>query len=199
MVQVKLNRTLTKERLLREGRWRDFLTLKGNYQSGGLGARDAYVKALESFPPVVYEVGGVAVGAVVPSVIRRGDIYGPRVSEREAIKWVFEHVEVDMSLIDPSGVPGAGAWGLLAWVQSSASNRATFYGTMWPKILPSRGDLDRQSRQSDDGRSVLELIGRIEESIGKELSDGSERKESRSGSGGEGEGEESGDDEVGVT
>ena len=79
---------------------------------------------------------------------------------RLAIHWVFEHIEGKH--VKETDAPTPGAWGLLKACRDDDQFRRTFYAQIWPKILPTRSDMDRMEGFEDDGRQVLKVIGRLE-------------------------------------
>ncbi len=80
--------------------------------------------------------------------------------EHVAIRWVAEHLECDPTAVKPEEAPSARAWGLYRWATRSPTNRNRFWESHYTKILESQKTIDTQSRMSDDGSSVLDLIER---------------------------------------
>ena len=77
---------------------------------------------------------------------------------RMAIHWVFEHIEGKKA--KEVDAPTPGAWGLLKMCRDDDQFRRVFYAQIWPKILPTRSDMDRMEGFEDDGRQVLKVIDR---------------------------------------
>lgn len=82
---------------------------------------------------------------------------------REILRWVYEHLgdtEAQLAKLKP---PSPGALAHLLELRASPDLKRDFYNTVYPKLLPSRSELNRAERMNDDGRTTLELIGRVAE------------------------------------
>ena len=107
---------------------------------------------------------------VVDSTAKSGDPYKRLIlaapegncSEREAAQFVFEYAACEPAEIPDSAVPSTGAVGLLKWLKSSPANCTAFYATIWPKLMPTKSQLDAEARYSDDGVRSLELLSQLE-------------------------------------
>jgi len=83
----------------------------------------------------------------------------PKASERVIVQFVFDHMDVD---VKPEDAPSAGAWGLLMAVRNDPTLKMDFYKTIWPRLLPSRSQIETGDKFTDDGRETLEIIGKVE-------------------------------------
>lgn len=78
---------------------------------------------------------------------------------REICEWVAGNIaNID---VQPESSPCPDAWALLHWVRnpSCPENERHFWTQIWPKILPSRAELNNQDRFRDDGKELDEFIG----------------------------------------
>ena len=73
------------------------------------------------------------------------------------VAWVFRHMDIPWSEIDSSTVPDPGSVSLLKWAKR---NPGAFFSSYHTKYLPSRPEIDRESRTR--GANVdLDAIDRI--------------------------------------
>lgn len=77
----------------------------------------------------------------------------------QSVAWVFDNLA--LRDLQPSDAPSPGAWGLVCWVRETPGNRTEFYRTIWPKLLPSRTQIDDGADWRDDGRKQLSEIDQI--------------------------------------
>lgn len=85
-------------------------------------------------------------------------------STREAVTWVAEMMEVRDLM--PEDAPSGAAWGMYVWVNQSLDNAATFWASVFPRMLPSRAQLEEQDRGlKDDGSSTIDLISRLQSKL----------------------------------
>lgn len=144
----------TKARLVREGKWEEFVRIREKQKSEGETPAVASAKAL----------------MVVDTQKKPGDPYKRLIlaapegncSEREAAQFVFEYAACEPAEIPESAVPSKGAVGLLKWLKTSPANCTAFYATIWPKLMPTKSQLDAEARYSDDGVRSLDLLSELE-------------------------------------
>ena len=74
-------------------------------------------------------------------------------SEREIVRWVFYNMSNRDVTEDDAPL---GAWGLLEWVRDSPLNKTEFI-RIWAKLLPSKAELEKADRFTDDGSDLIEL------------------------------------------
>lgn len=151
----------TKERLVAAGTWERYSRLKIKYINEGVATKVAEQKAL-------MEVERPHPASGDP--YRRLLLAAPagNCSEREAAQFVFEHAASAPADISDSAVPSRGAVGLLKWVQASPANASSFYAGIWPKLMPTKSQLDAEARYSDDGNRSIDLLDRLERMLGDE-------------------------------
>jgi len=149
----------TKERLVAAGTWERYSRLKVKYINEGMATKVAEQKAL-------MEVERPHPASGDP--YRRLLLAAPagNCSEREAAQFVFEHAASAPADISDSAVPSRGAVGLLKWVQASPANASSFYAGIWPKLMPTKSQLDAEARYSDDGNRSIDLLDRLEQMLG---------------------------------
>ena len=90
----------------------------------------------------------------------------PEADVRSILLWVFE--SVDVADVTPAMAPSAGAWSLLSCVRKWPEFRQEFYRHMFPRLLPSRSQLETEARFKDSGHETIrELIERVAVAIGE--------------------------------
>ncbi len=67
---------------------------------------------------------------------------------------------------------------MLIHCKTSPQALSEFYTKTWPKILPSKTELERLSRFADDGRTALDLLDRIRANLDQGERDAREEAES---------------------
>lgn len=77
----------------------------------------------------------------------------------EAVNWVADSIE--RSGVTADDAPSATAWMLLKWCKASEANKRDFITGIWAKLIPSKSELENQSRYRDDGSTQIELAERI--------------------------------------
>jgi hypothetical protein len=94
-----------------------------------------------------------------PEPSARKDIVGPAhavpapVGLKEAVGWVFEHLEVaEVAMPD---APSPGCWTMLLWARE---DRKAFFG-LWQKAFAKDAEIKKQV--SDDGRELFDLLERL--------------------------------------
>ena len=81
-------------------------------------------------------------------------------SEVDSIRWVANNIS--RSGVMPEDCPSAVGWTLMLECRTSNAFRNEFLTKMWPKLLPSRAQLDNADNVSVmDGQSTVDLIDRI--------------------------------------
>ena len=164
-----------RERMRREGRWREFCDWREARKSEGLSASDIWFMCSDEFPVLCSdEIPPEHLSADVnisdpPSksskfsvdksftCLTSKDVKDkPGVSALEVVQWVFDNVDV-MDLT-PSDAPSGGAWSLLHRLRMHPGLLQEFYKSIWSKTLPSRSELTMKERFNDDGRHQLKLV-----------------------------------------
>jgi len=85
----------------------------------------------------------------------------PRTDDaRVIVQWVFENMRVQD--VKPEDAPCGGAWALLMECRGDAGIRQDFYKSIWPKLLPTKQQIQTESLSADDGHEItLDLIDRV--------------------------------------
>jgi hypothetical protein len=150
-----------KERLQAEGVWEDFLALRQQLVGDGLTPAQARKEALGRIearlaqqserpgsdrprdpPPVT--------GPAQPATAERGPDFTRHLPNHEAAQWVAENLA--NANVRPQDAPNGLAWGLLQWVRLTPANQATFWGSIWPKLLPTAAALKR-GQEAEAGKA----------------------------------------------
>lgn len=88
-------------------------------------------------------------------------------SALDAIYWVSEHL--DDAEIVREDAPSGMAWNLIEWVRDNGSNAQDFWKGIFPRVLPTRTQIQAELDRADDNRSLeatkefLEAIAEAEE------------------------------------
>tara|TARA_R100001594_G_C4024789_1_gene259930 strand:- start:299 stop:841 length:543 start_codon:yes stop_codon:yes gene_type:complete len=162
-----VNKADIKAQLTELGVWDKYLTRRDKLKEEGLEPKEAAAKAYEEVLSLQPGKRSELPKKAAPCPYAELSLSAPPGSctEREAANFVFEYAAVPVGSIPRSAVPSKGAVGLLKWVQTSPSNSATFYSSIWSKLMPTRQQLDAEARFSDDGREELEILSRLEASL----------------------------------
>ncbi len=75
------------------------------------------------------------------------------------LKWVFQ--ALGSKDLKPEDAPSAGAWALLTNLNDDEMMLKDFYRTVFPKLLPSKSQLDKGDDRADDGRKLFGIIERL--------------------------------------
>ena len=82
----------------------------------------------------------------------------PGASMVDAVEWAFEHI--DHPGVGPEDSVSPGAWSMLLHARSSAEAQGEFYRWYVARSLPTKQELETESRRSKASEEVLEQIGR---------------------------------------
>ena len=111
----------------------------------------------------------IMVGDAVPHIAEtKPDEIDPDIMESlpetasplEVIQYVFDNL--DNREADPRKAPSRGAYYYLKQVQESKDNQAEFIKSVWSKTIPSKAQIENDSKRNDDNRSNIELLERFE-------------------------------------
>jgi len=72
------------------------------------------------------------------------------------LKWVFH--ALGAKDLRPEDAPSPGAWNLLYELQHDSVMLKQFYTTVYPKLLPSRAQMDKGEDRAEDGRKLFGII-----------------------------------------
>lgn len=154
-----------KERLKSEGRWQAFEKHRRGLMKGGMGGREARAEAMKRFRPLYNASlpGGSKskpAGGEDRQLVDKKVFAGKkRVTTRESVGWVFEHLWAkDVKAKD---CPDLGTWGLYCEIVNSPELRKEFYRTIYPKYW-GKEDVEAARRFEDDGRTIFKLLDKLE-------------------------------------
>ena len=160
-----------RNKVMEMGRWTEFVQLRERNKEEGMVPEKAWVAAYE-------ELCGAAAPAdrVVAEVKQVESVSRPTRQSPDASKQLFEDktcstpktvewVAANLRISDASAedAPSSEAWSMLCWVKSSPQAESQFWGQIYTKLLPTRQQLDQDTKMEDDGRRVLTLIDRIKD------------------------------------
>ena len=105
------------------------------------------------------------IGSVSRRSMRKNDVAKETFSAKtcstpKTVEWVAANIRVGD--VEADDAPSSEAWSMLCWVKSSPQAESQFWGQIYTKLLPSRQQLEQDSKMQDDGRVVLNLISRIQ-------------------------------------
>lgn len=88
---------------------------------------------------------------------------GKQVDERTLLRWIFENLDVED--LKPTDAPSPGAWSFLCRIRDNPAMQVEFYTDLWPKLLPSKAQIEPPETMTDDGHCI-DLIERISKGLG---------------------------------
>jgi hypothetical protein len=77
------------------------------------------------------------------------------------VVWVYNNMGIRFDTIDPKSAPSPGAYAYLRFVQGNPALMSDFYTKIWPKLIPSRTQLENTDKYNDDNREHFELLDRF--------------------------------------
>lgn len=79
------------------------------------------------------------------------------------LTWIYNHVAIrDVS---PSEAPSPGAYAHLKFIQKNDDNMVDFFTKVYPRIIPSKSQIENLGKFNDDGRSNLDLLSQLQAEI----------------------------------
>jgi hypothetical protein len=90
---------------------------------------------------------------------------GQQASIREMIEWVIDNALLEKDDLDLSTCPSRGALFLWHWA-SKPANQSNFVTVVWSKLIPPKTQGESEPQFNDDGRKILEVLDRFDESFG---------------------------------
>jgi len=79
----------------------------------------------------------------------------------EQIRWVGKHLDVDYRNIDVDDIPCPEAWSMLIRYRADEDAKADFWDKVYPKLLPSRAQLDAPDPNRIDGGHIIKAIDKL--------------------------------------
>ena len=153
------------------GTWKEFLHERDELKSSGVGPGDATARALSKYLPKETTTPGDAKetppssgnpsqDTPPPGFACLADFEGKDAGEVEIIRWVARYM--DIVDVKPSDCPDPAAWSLLSACRRSPAFAASFWQSMYTKIIPSRSQLEAKAPDgSIDGADQVGVIERI--------------------------------------
>jgi hypothetical protein len=75
------------------------------------------------------------------------------------IRWVFH--ALGARDLTPKEAPSSGAWNLLQTLRKDDLALKSFYTQVYPKLLPTRAQMEKGDLRAEDGRKQFDLIERL--------------------------------------
>lgn len=88
-------------------------------------------------------------------------------TEAENIRWVARNMAMIPKSITPADCPSPIAWNLLAHCLESPQAKADFWKNTYPKLLPSRSQLEEDKAEKFDGQGQIDVISQIQNIVDK--------------------------------
>lgn len=170
----EVNRRRAKSEIKRHwvgaGLWSDFVELRESIKGAGLTPDEAWQEAdrrlrsgshAETIPSAEQVSNEGQAQAPVELLGQVGSEAFSRetVSTAETVRWVASYLMVGDAV--PEDAPSSEAWGMLQWAKRNNTNEAAFWSQIWRQLMPTKQSLEAETRFSDDGKPILELIDRI--------------------------------------
>jgi len=92
-----------------------------------------------------------------------------KASAKEVVLWIFDNI--DIVDVGPKDAPSSGAWSFLIQMRKDNALRREFYRSIWPRLLPSRSQIELEESMFDDGREDATIINRISALVADEEED----------------------------
>lgn len=95
---------------------------------------------------------------VIP-LLSREDFLKTAIEDHDAIRdirWAFHALGVEG--LEPTDAPSPGAWHLYQSLKDDEVLQKSFYSTVYPKLLPSKAQMERGTDRAEDGRKLFGLI-----------------------------------------
>lgn len=91
-----------------------------------------------------------------PMVVKAKMFKGKTCDERTAVQWVVENLMIVD--VKPEQAPSATAWTMLMECRTDKDFRRAMLQSIWPKLLPSKSQLETTAKFEDTGAEALDLI-----------------------------------------
>lgn len=161
-----------KSQLQASGMWQRFVATRDRLKREGASPDAAYRAALaecQQGEPTQAAPGAgageVAASAVLryqgreedlPRFVGREMFDGKKCSVLEAVQWCADNLAVEN--VKPSDAPSGTAWALFWALRDDQQLRNKFFVELLGKMLPSKTQIEEQSRLQDDGKRQLNFI-----------------------------------------
>jgi len=84
---------------------------------------------------------------------------GKTATEQEEVRWVAAMIALPISKIKKTSVPSTTAVGMLKWAKTQG--QSDFWKSCWGKLLPSKSEVEAQSRLTQAAGELTDLIDRV--------------------------------------
>jgi len=75
------------------------------------------------------------------------------------LTWIYNHIAV--MDVKPEDAPSPGAFAHLKFIQKNQVNQVDFFTKVYPRIIPSKSQIETLNKFNDDGRSDIDLLDRL--------------------------------------
>jgi len=157
MPRLSGERKKFRELMESKGLWDEYSAYRQELLSLGKSAADAESEAMQRFQTMT---------ATIPEGGPRMAMYAGRKppTAQKVVQWVFDNMDVEDVL--PNEAPSPGAWSLRQECRERGF-RSDFYRTIWPKLLPTRSQIEDGTKAKKDADAVIENIGRVQMAAAK--------------------------------
>jgi hypothetical protein len=97
-----------------------------------------------------------------PNMHRRSEFAATQDAEMDPIKdltWIYNNIAV--MDVKPSDAPSPGAYAHLKFIQENDNNRVDFFTKVYPRIIPSKSQVENMRKNYDDDRDLTDLLERL--------------------------------------
>jgi len=81
------------------------------------------------------------------------------------LTWIYNNIGVKN--VKPSEAPSPGAYAHLKFIQQNDANMVDFFTKVYPRIIPSKSQIESLNKFNDDGRDHLAILDRLAAEMGK--------------------------------
>jgi len=89
-----------------------------------------------------------------------GELADAEMNPVRDLTWIYNNIAVKD--VKPSSAPSPGAFAHLKFIQDSDTNRVDFFTKVYPRIIPSKTQIENMTKNHDDGRSTSDLLDRLQ-------------------------------------
>lgn len=167
-----------KERLKAEGRWEEFIAYRDRLKAEGYrpkAAREAAIleftqnsgevpiscsgPAASTFPPGNIDGAAGSLASVPSGSVKLADFEDRSAAEADIIRWVARFMEIED--VSPAECPDPIAWNMLVHCRKFPAAKNEFWRNTYPKLLPSRSQLEEVKSDEYDGKNMVDVIEQI--------------------------------------
>ena len=147
-----------KKRVLYEANdvWTYFEARRAYYRKMGFKLDVAFGDAQKDTDNLLFERAG---GEGTYDKGAFGDSVEAEIDPIRDLTWIYNHIAVKD--VKPSDAPSPGAYAHLMFVQENNENRVDFFTKVYPRIIPSKSQVENTSKFYDYNRSTFDLLDRL--------------------------------------